>query len=101
MPRELRALSACSMARSPLPPLPWLPAETGAAMKLQDFRVGLRILAKDPVYSVVCIFGLGVGLGVCLLLLGYARYCWHYNSHVPDADRVYMVKQRSNLTLGT
>jgi putative ABC transport system permease protein len=73
----------------------------GAAMKLQDFRVGWRILAKDPVYSLVSILGLGVGLGVCLLLLGYARYCWQYNAHVPDADNVYIVKQRNNLELGT
>jgi len=70
-------------------------------MKLQDFRVGLRILAKDPVYSLVSILGLGIGLGVCLLLLGYARYCWQYNAHVPDADNVYIVKQRDNLALGT
>ncbi len=70
-------------------------------MKLKDFRVGLRILAKDPVYSLVSILGLGVGLGVCLLLLGYARYCWQYNAHVPDADHVYIVKQRDNLALGT
>lgn len=70
-------------------------------MKLQDFRVGLRILAKDPVYSLVSVLGLGVGLGVCLLLLGYARYCWQYNAHVPDADNVYIVKYRDNLQLGT
>lgn len=70
-------------------------------MKLQDFRVGLRILARDPVYSLVSILGLGVGLGVCLLLLGYARYCWQYNAQVPDADNVYILKQRNNLQLST
>lgn len=70
-------------------------------MKLQDFRVGLRVLAKDPVFSLVSIVGLGVGLGVCLLLLGYARYCWQYNAHVPDSDNVYVVKHRDNLKLGT
>jgi putative ABC transport system permease protein len=70
-------------------------------MKLRDFRVGLRILAKDPVYSLVSILGLGVGLGVCLLLLAYARYCWQYNAHVPDADNVYIVKHRNNRQPGT
>jgi putative ABC transport system permease protein len=89
MERSLSLLKLC--------PLP----ETEIAMKFQDFRVGLRILAKDPGYSLVSILGLGVGLGVCLLLLGYARYCWHYNTQVPDADNVYIVKQRNNLQLGT
>jgi putative ABC transport system permease protein len=70
-------------------------------MKFQDFRVGLRILIKDPAYSLVAIVGLGVGLAVCQLLLGYARYCWQYNAHVPDADNVYIVKQRKNFDLGT
>ena len=79
----------------------WRLVDNGHAMKPQDFRVGLRILAKDPVYSLVSILGLGIGMGVCLLLLGYARYCWQYNAHVPDADNVYIVKQRNNLELGT
>jgi putative ABC transport system permease protein len=69
-------------------------------MKLRDFRVGFRILVKDPAYSLVAILGLGVGLAVCLLLLGYARYCWQYNAQVPDADNVYIVKQRNNMELG-
>jgi putative ABC transport system permease protein len=69
-------------------------------MKLQDFRVGLRILAKDPVYSLVSILGLGAGMGVCLLLLGFARYCWQYDAHVPDSGNVYIVKHRNNLELG-
>jgi putative ABC transport system permease protein len=86
-------------SQSPLKPQPLL--DNGIAMKLQDFRVALRILAKDPVYSLVSILGLGVGLCACLLLLGYVRYCWQYNAHVPDAGNVYIVKQRNNLELGT
>ena len=69
-------------------------------MTLQDFRVGLRILVKDPLYSLVAVLGLGVGLAVCLLLLGFARYSWEYDSYVPDADAVYIVKHRYNLELG-
>jgi hypothetical protein len=70
-------------------------------MKLQDFRVGFRILVQDPAYSLVAILGLGAGFAVCLLLLGYARYCWQYNAQVPDADDVYIVKIRNNTQLGT
>jgi putative ABC transport system permease protein len=69
-------------------------------MRLADFRIGARILVGDPVYSLVSILGLGVGLGVFLLLLAYARYCWQYNANVPDADNVYILKQRYNLVLG-
>ena len=70
-------------------------------MRLQDFRIGWRILADSPLYSAASILGLGIGLSVCLLLLSYARYCWQYDSRVPDADDVYVVKQRNNLQLGT
>jgi putative ABC transport system permease protein len=70
-------------------------------MSLQDFRIGWRLLLEDPVYSLVSILGLAVGLAVFLLLLGFARYSWEYNSQVPDADDVYIVKQRNNLELGT
>jgi putative ABC transport system permease protein len=69
-------------------------------VKLQDFRVGVRLLLQDPAYSLVAVLGLAVGLAVCLLLLGFARYSWRYNSQLPDADDVYIVKQRNNLDLG-
>jgi len=70
-------------------------------MNLQDFRSGLRLLLEDPAYSLVSVIGLAVGLAVSLLLLGYARYCFEYNADVPDADDVYIVKQRNNAQLGT
>src|SRR5882724_1902880 len=70
-------------------------------MKVQDFRIGLRVLLKDPGYSLVSVLGLTVGLAVCLLLLGYARYSCQYDSQIPDADHVYVVKQRRNYELGT
>ncbi len=65
-------------------------------MRLQDFRVGARLLAENPAFSLVAILGLGIGMAVCLLLLGYARYSWQYNAYVPDAEHVYIVKQRIN-----
>ena len=62
----------------------------------RDFRIGWRLLAKEPGYSAVVVLGLAVGFAACFLLLGYVRYCFSYNSHVPDAGRVVLVKQRIN-----
>lgn len=70
-------------------------------MKVQDFRVGLRVLMRDPAFSLVSVLGLGVGLAACLLLLGFARHSWQYNAHVPDAGNVYVIKQRQNAGQGT
>ena len=67
----------------------------------QDFRVGLRSLLAEPGYSLVSILGLALGLAVCLLLLGFARYSWQYNAQVPDADHVYIARERHNVNLGS
>jgi putative ABC transport system permease protein len=66
-------------------------------MKLQNFRVAWRLLAKEPGYSLVALLGLAVGLAACMLLLAFARYSWSYDSLVPDAGHVYVVKYRNNL----
>ncbi|MRV70703.1 FtsX-like permease family protein [Duganella sp. FT92W] len=66
-------------------------------MKLRDFRIGWRLLLQERAYSIVSIAGLAVGLAACFLLLGFVRYCLDYNSHVPDAARVYAIKQRINV----
>ncbi|CAN7475033.1 ABC transporter permease [Pseudoduganella sp. LjRoot289] len=60
----------------------------------------MRILVRDPAFSLVSVLGLGVGLAACLLLLGFARYSWQYNAHVPDAGNVYVLKQRQNTSEG-
>lgn len=66
-------------------------------MKLKDLRIGWRMLAADPAYSLIVIGGLAVGLAACLLLLGFVRFSWMYNTHVPDVERVYVVKMRYNV----
>src|SRR5688572_29773090 len=67
---------------------------------LADFRVAFRMLLRNPAHALVSILGLAVGLGFCLLLLGYSRYSWSYDSHVPDIDQVYVIKHRRNWELG-
>lgn len=66
-------------------------------MTLNDFRIGWRTLLAEPAYSLVVIGGLSVGLAACLLLLGFVRYSWLYNTHVPEVERVYVVKLRYNV----
>ncbi|UGQ45433.1 FtsX-like permease family protein [Massilia endophytica] len=66
-------------------------------MKLRDFRFGWRMLAGEPVYSLVVLGGLSIGLAAALLLFSYVRYSWGYNAQVPDVDRVYVIKQRYNV----
>ena len=68
-------------------------------MKLRDFRIGWRLLIKEPGYSAVVLLGLSIGFAVCFLLIGYVRYCLNYDSAVPDAERVYLVEHKLN-TIG-
>jgi putative ABC transport system permease protein len=67
---------------------------------IADFRLAARVLAKDPLHSLVSVLGLAFGLGFCLLLLGYSRYSWSYNQHVPGVDQLYVLKHKRNWELG-
>ncbi|TFW34105.1 FtsX-like permease family protein [Massilia horti] len=66
-------------------------------MRLNDLRIGWRQLAAEPAYSAVVIAGLAVGFAACFLLLGYVRFSLGYNSHVPDAEHVFVIKQKNNM----
>ncbi len=65
-------------------------------MTLRDFRIGWRLLLREPGFSLVTVAGLALAFAACFLLLGYVRYCFTYNGHVPDAGRVVQLKQRIN-----
>ena len=65
-------------------------------MKLSDFRLGWRLLAQQPAYSAIMVGGLSLGFAVCLLVLIFAKYCFNYNSQVPNIGDVYVVKVRPN-----
>jgi hypothetical protein len=69
-------------------------------MTITDLRVAARGLARDPAHTLVSVLGLAVGLAFCLLLLGYSRYSWSYDSQVPQIDQVYVLKHKRNWELG-
>ncbi|WP_440965332.1 ABC transporter permease [Massilia sp. GER05] len=68
-------------------------------MNLRDFRIGWRLLVKEPAYSAVVVLGLAVGIAVCFLLLGYVRHSFSYDEHVPERERVFQLQQKWNLAL--
>ncbi|KGF82313.1 hypothetical protein IA69_08250 [Massilia sp. JS1662] len=68
-------------------------------MNLRDFRIGWRLLVKEPAYSAVVVLGLAVGIAVCFLLLGFVRHSFSYDEHVPERERVVQLQQRWNLAL--
>lgn len=65
-------------------------------MNVRDFRIGWRLLIKEPAYSGAVIAGLAIGLAVCVLLLGFVRYSFTYNAHVHDNEWIFVVKERRN-----
>ena len=66
-------------------------------MKLRDFKIGWRLLVKEPAYSALVIFGLSFGFAACFLLLSYVRYSLSYESHIPDVQRIFLVTHRLNV----
>ena len=65
-------------------------------MKLHDFKIGWRLLIKDPGYSSVILLGLSIGFAVCFLLLDYVRYSFSFDKAVPQAERIFMSEMRPN-----
>ncbi|NIJ20747.1 putative ABC transport system permease protein [Sphingomonas naasensis] len=54
--------------------------------------VGLRALGKNKVYAFINIFGLSLGIAVCLLILTFVRYEFSYDSWMPGAERAYQLQ---------
>jgi len=63
-------------------------------MHLRDFRIGWRLLLKQPAYSLVAILGLTIGFAASLLLLAYVRFSLGVNGGVPEASQIYLIKSK-------
>lgn len=63
-------------------------------MKWRDLKIGWRLLIKEPAHSLMIILGLSLSFSACFLLLGYAKYSFDYDSHIPNAERLFLVKHR-------
>jgi len=66
-------------------------------MNLRDFKIGWRLLINEPAYSAIVVFGMAIGFAASILLLGYVRYSFNFDSQVPDNKNVYVLQHKVNI----
>ena len=54
--------------------------------------IAVRVLAKNPVYAFINIFGLSIGIAACLLILLFVRHEISFEKWLPDSARIYSVQ---------
>ncbi|GAB5519145.1 MAG: ABC transporter permease [Rhodothermales bacterium] len=62
-----------------------------AVMLKNYLKIALRTLHKEKSYAFINIFGLALGLAVCLLLFLFVRDEWTYDQFHEQADQLYRV----------
>ena len=55
------------------------------------FTVALRNLLRQPVYSLINIVGLAIGMAACMLIVLYIQDELSYDRYHPDAERIYRI----------
>jgi len=60
-------------------------------MILNYFKIACRNLVRNPVYSVINVLGLALGISGCILLSLYVRDDFSYDQHHARAEDVYRV----------
>ena len=63
--------------------------QNNSGMLKKYFQFAGRQLLNAKNYSVINIFGLGVGIAACLIILLYINEEWSYDSFHEDADTIY------------
>ena len=53
--------------------------------------VALRNLLRQPLYSLINIVGLAIGMAACMLIVLYIQDELSYDRYHPDADRIYRI----------
>ncbi len=55
------------------------------------FKIALRNIQRQKGYAFINIVGLAVGMACLILILLYVNYEFSYESHNPNADRIYRI----------
>lgn len=58
---------------------------------MQQLVIGFRILKRQGIYGFIAVFGLAIGLAVAMTALLYVWQETHYDSHIPDAERIFII----------
>lgn len=62
-------------------------------MILNYFKIALRNLVKNRLYSLINVFGLAIGLASCLLIALFVQNETSYDEQWADSDRIYRVNR--------
>ncbi len=65
-----------------------------------NFKIALRNIQKNKLFSLMNIGGLAIGMACCLLLLLYVSYEWGYDKQFYSIDRVYITRVNININEG-
>lgn len=63
---------------------------------ITHFKIALRQLLKQKLYSAIKIGGFAIGIAACILIGLFIRDELRYDLHWPDADRIYRVVGQFN-----
>ncbi|MEO9964481.1 MAG: ABC transporter permease [Reichenbachiella sp.] len=64
---------------------------SNTAMIKNYLKMALRVLQKHPTNSVINIFGLAIGMGVCLMIYQYIHFESSFDKFHPGVDNTYRV----------
>jgi putative ABC transport system permease protein len=60
------------------------------------FKIVFRNARKHPMYVLINLIGLAIGMAVSILILLYVQFELSYDKYHPDADRIYRVSRAWN-----
>ncbi|MBV9882787.1 MAG: ABC transporter permease [Sphingomonadaceae bacterium] len=55
--------------------------------------VGLRALLRDPLFTIINLVGLAIGIAGCLMIVLFIRYETSFDDWLPDAGQVFQVQR--------
>ena len=60
------------------------------------FKIAIRNLLKNKIFSSISVIGLAVGMAVCIMILLYVQHELSYDRFHDNADNIYRLCQPSH-----